>query len=74
MAHVRAKLHKILNYFIHTWDSVMAYSHDGRYEIDNSVAERSIRPLTIERKNSFLFGSHKGVETSAVYHTFIVTC
>lgn len=67
-------MQKALNYFMHIWDSVMAYRHDGRYEIDNSVAERSIHPLTIERKNSLFFGSHKGVETSAVYHTFIATC
>lgn len=52
----------------------MAYRNDGQYCIDNSMAERSIRPLTIERKNKMNFGSHKGVETSTVYHTFIATC
>ncbi|WP_106830635.1 IS66 family transposase [Parabacteroides pacaensis] len=67
-------MQKALNYFMHTWDCVMAYRHDGRYEIDNSVVERFIRLLTVERKNSLFFGSHKGVETSAVYHTFIATC
>lgn len=41
----------------------MAYRNDGRYCIDNSIAERSIRTLTIERKNKIAFGSHKGTET-----------
>jgi hypothetical protein len=52
----------------------MAYRNNGRYSIDNSIAERSIRTLTIERKNKMAFGSHKGAETSTVYHTFIGTC
>jgi hypothetical protein len=37
-------------------------------------AERNIRPMTIERSNSKSFGSHEGVESSAVYHTIIATC
>lgn len=67
-------MQKALNYFMHTYNSVMAYRHDGWYEIDNLVAECSIRPLTIVRNNSLLLGSHEGVETSTVYHTFIATC
>ena len=42
--------------------------------IDNSEAERNIRTMTIERSNSKSFGSHEGVESSAVYHTIIATC
>lgn len=53
---------------------VMAYRNDGRYCIDNSIAERSIRTLTIERKNIMAFGSHQGAETSTIYHTFVETC
>ena len=46
---------------------------EGLY-LDNSEAERNIRPMTIERSNSKSFGSHEGVEISAVYHTIIATC
>lgn len=63
-----------LNYLKNAWTPVMAYRNDGRYCIDNSIAERSIRPLTIERKNKMAFDSHKGAETSTVYHTFVSTC
>lgn len=42
---------KALNYLKNVWIPVMAYRHAGRYCIDNSMAERLIRPLTIERKN-----------------------
>lgn len=63
-----------LNYLKNAWTPVMAYRHDGRYCIDNSIAERSIRTMTIERKNKMAFGSHQGAETSTVYHTFTATC
>lgn len=63
-----------LNYLKNAWTPVMAYCNDGRYCIDNSIAERSICPLTIERKNKMALGSHKGAETSTLYHTFVSTC
>lgn len=63
-----------LNYLKNAWTSVMAYRNEGRYCIDNSIAERSIRPMTIERKNKMAFGSHKEAETLMVYHIFIATC
>ena len=52
----------------------MAWRNDGRYNIDNSEAERNIRPMTIERSNSKSFGSYESVENSAIYHTIIATC
>ena len=67
-------LMKALNYLDNSWEQVMAWRNDGRYNIDNSEAERNIRPMTIERSNSKSFGSHEGVESSAVYHTIIATC
>lgn len=67
-------LTKALHYLKNAWTPVMAYRNDGLYSIDNSIAERSIRSLTIERKNKMAFGSHQGAETSTVYHTFMETC
>lgn len=67
-------LTKALHYLKNAWTPVMAYRNDGRYCIDNSIAERSIRTLTIERKNKMAFGSHQGAVTSTVYHTFMETC
>lgn len=56
------------------WNQLFAYRKDGEYTIDNLVAERAIRPLTIQRKNSLFFYSTKGALRSAVYNTFIETC
>lgn len=38
---------------IHGWKELLTYRHDGRYDIDNTEAERKIRPLTIVRKNTY---------------------
>lgn len=51
-----------------------AYLNDGRYDIDNSIAERLIRPLAGERKNSLFFAGSRMANVSAAYHTLLSTC
>lgn len=63
-----------LNYLHKFWNQLFAYRKDGEYTIDNLAAERAIRPLTVQRKNSLFFCSTKGALRSAVYNTFIETC
>ena len=86
-----------LTYLNKFWDQFFLYLKDGRYNIDrsalplglskNSLAERTLRPMTVERKrsisdrllpkgrkNSLTFGSHAGAKVSVIYHTFIETC
>lgn len=65
---------KAVNYMDTFWNQLFLYINDGRYTIDNLAAERNIRPLTVERKNSMFFCSHHGAEVSALYHTIIATC
>ena len=67
-------MQKALNYLHNYWQQLFAYRLDGRYTIDNNIAERNIRPTTVERKNSLFYGSGVMAEVSAVYHTFISTC
>ena len=67
-------MNKALNYLKSFWNQLILYLKDGRYNIDNSLAERALRPMTVERKNSLTFGSHAGVQISVIYHTFIETC
>ena len=50
------------------------FVNDGSYSIDNSIAERFIRPLIDERKNSSFFGSDKMARVLAIYHTIISAC
>ena len=63
-----------LRYLYNQWDGLMNYRNDGEYSIDNNIAERNVRPATVERKNSLSFASEGGIECSTTYHTIIQTC
>lgn len=67
-------MEKAVRYLDTFWDQLFRYTDDGRYSIDNNIAERHIGPLAGERKNSLFFGSHRMAEASAAYHTAIATC
>lgn len=67
-------MEKAVNYLNNFWNQIFTYLKDGRYSIDNSIAERFIRPLAGERKNSLFFGSNRMAHVSAAYHTLISTC
>ena len=67
-------MEKAVNYLDHFWNQVFLYRKDGNYTIDNSLAERCIRPLANERKNPLFFGSDKMARVSAAYHSIVSTC
>lgn len=67
-------MRKALNYMNTFWEQLFRYRNDGNYSIDNSLAERSIRPMALERKNSLFFCSTEGAKASAIFHTIIETC
>lgn len=67
-------MRKALNYMNTFWEQLFRYRNDGHYSIDNSLAERSIRPMALERKNSLFFCSTEGAKASAIFHTIIETC
>ena len=67
-------MEKAVSYLDHFWNQVFLYRKDGDYTIDNSLAERCIRPLANERKNSLFFGSAKMARVSAAYHSVVSTC
>ncbi|MBE6283193.1 MAG: hypothetical protein E7098_02485 [Mediterranea massiliensis] len=67
-------MQKALNYLHSFWEQLFRYRNDENYAIDNSLAEQSIRPLTVERKNSLFFCSTAGAKASAIFHTIIETC
>lgn len=67
-------LDKAVSYLDSFWKQIMAYRKNGRYSIDNNIAERFIKPLVNERKNSLFYGSDRRADVSALYHTLISTC
>ncbi len=73
--HPRSELlDKAVSYLDSFWKQIMAYRKNGRYTIDNNIAERFIKPYVNERKNSLFYGSPKMAHASTIYNTLISTC
>ena len=62
------------HYSLNRWESLCRYTEDGRLEIDNLIAERSIRGMGIGRRNFLFFGSDSGGERAAIIYALIETC
>ena len=66
-------LGKAVNYAKTQRKFVERYLLDGRLEISNNRAERSIKTLVIGRKNWLFSNTPGGAEASAVYYSLIVS-
>jgi len=53
------------------WTALSHYLEDGRIEIDNNAAERSVRGIAIGRKNYLFLGSDLGGERAATMYSLI---
>jgi hypothetical protein len=49
-----------IRYTLSHWRALTRYVDDGSLEIDNSAAERSLRPVVMGRKNYLFMGSDEG--------------
>ena len=62
-----------LNYCINQEKYLRVFLKDGEVPIDNSAAERSIRPFTIGRKNWEFMNTIRGTKASAVIYSVVET-
>ena len=62
-----------IRYALTLWSALTRYCDDGRLEIDNNAAERSLRAVTLGRKNYLFAGSDAGGERAAVIYSLIGT-
>ena len=62
-----------LNNFDHFKEGLFMYRKDGRYPIDNNLAERHVRPFTALQKAIQHYGSDAGAEMAAVYLSVVST-
>ena len=67
-------MRKVLVYVTSNWNALVKYRNDGSLTIDNTSAERAIRPFTVKRKNSLFFSSEDSIESALEYHALIETC
>ena len=69
----KSALGKALHYLKEQWPYLTNYLKDGRAEISNNRAERSIKPFVIDRKNFLFANTPKGAAGSAVMFSLIQT-
>ena len=55
------------------WTELNAYLQDGRIELSNNRAERSIKPFVISRKNFLFANTPGGARCSAILFSLIET-
>ncbi len=69
----RSDLAKAIRYALSRWDALTLILRDGRACIDNSAAERAMRPIAIGRRNWTFAGSNAGGERAAAIYSLIET-
>ena len=66
-------LGKAVHYAMSQRKYLERYLLDGRLEISNNRAERSIKPFVIGRKNWLFSNTPNGARTSAIYYSLIMS-
>ena len=69
----KSKLGEALGYLKNQWADLIAYLQDGRIELSNNRAERSIKPFVISRKNFLFANTPGGAQSSSVIFSLIET-
>ena len=69
----KSSLGKALYYLREQWPYLVRYLEDGRLELSNNRAERSIKPFVMGRKNWLFSNTPAGAQSSAVIYSLIET-
>lgn len=69
----RSALAEALRYAIKLKPQLLIYTEDGRLEIDNNLAENSLRGIAVGRKNWLFAGADCGGERAATFYTLLET-
>ena len=69
----KSALGRALHYLLEQWPRLNHYLDDGRLEISNNLAERSIKPFVMGRKNFLFANTPSGAKGSATMFSLIET-
>ena len=69
----RSDLAKAIRYSLSRWNALTLILRDGRGCIDNSAAERAMRPIALGRRNWTFAGSDAGGHRAATVYSLIET-
>lgn len=69
-----SKIGTAMSYTYGIYQRLVRYVVDGRYRIDNNLAENAIRPLALGRKNYMFCLNHQAAERTAMIYSLLGTC
>ncbi|NNM56427.1 IS66 family transposase [Acidocella sp.] len=69
----KSPLAKAIRYTLGHWNGLGAFLTDGRVEVDSNTVERTIRAISLGKKNSLFAGSPVGGENWAILASLINT-
>ncbi|MGF7060941.1 transposase [Brassicibacter mesophilus] len=69
----KSRIGAALQYAINHKEKLQTYLEDGNCVISNNIAENSIKPFTVGRKNWEFCGSPEGAKASACVYTLVET-
>jgi transposase len=68
-----SKLGQALRYLLNHWPGLVRYCDEGRFDIDNNIAEGAIRPFCVGRRNWLFADSQAGAHASANLYSLVQT-
>ena len=69
----KSAMGRAIHYLLEQWPYLTRYLEDGRLELSNNRAERSIKPFVMGRKNWLFANTPGGAQASAVIYSLIET-
>ena len=69
----KSALGRALHYLREQWPYLVRFLEDGRLELSNNRAERSIKPFVMGRKNWLFANTEAGAQSSAIVYSLIET-
>lgn len=70
----KSDLQGAITYLKNEWEAIENLFAEADTHLDNNLVERFNRYLSISRRNSLFFGSHKGAERGAILYTIALSC
>jgi transposase len=70
----KSPLRQAIEYALGNFDALVRYTEAGYLNIDNNLAERTLRLIAVGRKNWMFAGSDQGAKTAAVLFSFTASC
>lgn len=70
----KGRIGKAIRYTYNIFNKLTRYHLDGRYKIDNNLAENEIRPIALGRKNWLFCKNHDSAENAAIAYSLLGCC